>query len=389
MFNVPDPVKPGDLITAEQWNALIAKLVDLQERIETLEIYALRIEILELIFASPLRAGDAITILGRNFKTSVGTARVFIDGGEVNIAPGTFTDTRIDIHMPLEVNPPPNGKVVQLRVGNGKTDDTRRLTVLPRVVPITGEVAIQWLGVEPATIIPGASIIWRYSALSLANETATFTIQPVANPGSIVPPASQFEVLNSNRQVIQSKQLTLERGATQPTIFYLHVPRFPNVPVGTNFTLSVNFLLNGEIFSSSDPEVFQVGQPTTQPDNTITLTLAGVTPAGAFTAPNIIRPAASAVPVEVAIDAVFTVAGSYAVTFSAVSGFPIDRTAVPQSFSISTQDVQTAPDGRVSREIPITVGRPPAGTAEQTLIISLQRAGITQKQELTFVLRPS
>ncbi len=388
MFNTSNPVRPGDLITAEQWNALLALLIDLQGRVETLEASALRVEILDVLFASPLHTGDAVTILGHNFKTSAGTARAFVDGSEVTIAPGTFTTSRLDFIMPTSLNPPAGGSLVQLRVSNGKTEDTRRLTVLPRVVPTTGEIALQWLGVEPASIVSGANVIWRYTAQSLANQTATFTVQAVVNPGGIVPNTA-FDVLNSNRQVIASKQITLEAGATQPTQFFLRMASFPVIPEGTNFTLSVNMLLNGEVFSSSDPEAFVVGSPVEQPDPTITLTLAGVTPAGALTAPNIIRPAASAVDVEVAIDAFFTIAGTYAVNFSSVTGFPIDRTGVPTTFTITPEEVRTAPNNRVPRELPIAIGRPPAGTGEQTLRISLQRAGVTQKQELSFVLRPN
>ena len=388
MFNAPDPVRPGDLITAEQWNAMLALLDDLQARVETLEVSALRIEIEDVIAPSPLRTGDTVTVIGRNFKTTAGTARAFVDGMEVAIAPGTFTTSRLDFTLPVELTPPENGRLVVLRVSNGRTDDTRRLTVMPRVVPITGEVAIQWLGVEPATIRTGASIVWRYRAQSLANQDATFTVQAVVNPGGVVP-SNAFEVLNSNRELITSKAITLQAGATLATQFFVRVASFPNLPAGTNFTLSLNFLLNGAIFSASDPEPFTVGQATTQPDNTISLTLAGVTPETALTPPNIIRPTTSQIEVEVAIDAFFTVAGKYRATVSQVTGFPVDRTSVPDAdFEVSAEEIRTAPDNKFPREFPLIIGRPIPGTIEQDLVITVQRVGITQKQELTFILRP-
>ena len=81
------PVRPGDLITAQTFNAMLLKIEELEQRIDDLQQGGgggSGLAITGRIPATgPYRIGDTLTLLGRNFQVSLGAARVFLDGVRV------------------------------------------------------------------------------------------------------------------------------------------------------------------------------------------------------------------------------------------------------------------------------------------------------------------
>lgn len=386
------PVKPGDLIKADVWNALLEDMRQLEARIAALESSDGRVEIIDVQFTPPLRVGDVLRVLGRNFRTSTRTARAFLDGRETLPDPNTFSATRMDLTIPEEVNPPPDGKQVQLLVSNVVTNDTRRLTVLPREIILSGPIDVQWVSVQPATIVPGGDIFWEYTARSRASKEATFTIRPRPQPAGLIDTA-QFQVLEADRATPRaSSQITLDPRAAAPSRFFLRLSPFPALAANTRFSLSIELLVGGQLYTASDPEAFTVGQPTEQPDPNIDLTISAIDPerdaAGNFVwvRPNTVQFRAGVPAVQVQLLAVFRAAGTYRLAPVTAAGWSVDGSDNAAEYPISAADLATG-GGQTRRTLTYFI-QPAAGAVERTLTVTLQRSGETRRQEITLVLRP-
>jgi hypothetical protein len=385
-------VNRGDLITAEKWNQLLEEMRLLEARVAILEDNDAQVEIIELQFAEPLRVGDMLRILGRNFRSSAGTVRVFIDGHETLPNPDTFTNARIEVIVPLQINPPAAGKQVQLLVGNARTNDVRRLTVFMRDIALTGPVDVQWVGLTPAQILPGRDMFWEYTARSRASRTETFTITPRVQPAGLLTPG-QFQILSADRTTpLPASQLTLDHTATTPTRFFLRVNPFPPIPQNTNFSLSVELSTGGQVYTASDPEAFTVGQAAEQPDPAITLTISAIVPetdaAGnpIWIPPNIIRFRQGVPMVEVRLLAEFRAAATYSLTNSTPQNWSVDGGDNQSEYTITPGDVAEG-GSRLLRTLVYFI-QPDAAAVERPLTVTLQRPGGHGKQEISLILRP-
>jgi hypothetical protein len=394
------PVKPGDLIKADEWNKLLEDMRLLESRVATLESNAERVEIIDLQFTAPLRVGDLLHISGRNFRTATRTARAFIDGREALPDPNTFSTSRMDIAIPDEVAPPAGGKQVQLLVSNVLTNDTRRLTVLPREIVLDGPIDVQWVGVQPATITANGDIYWEYTARSRASRTATFTIVPRVIPEGLLR-AAQFQVLNADRTTpLRFSQISLDPKEEALTRFFLRVNPFPAIDRGTRFSLFIELSVGGRPYTASDPESFTVAEPTEQPDPNITLTTSKINPetdpAGnpIFKEPNILQFREGVQLLQVQLLVVFIAQrpyqpARYQLTTGTLKGWSIEHenAAVYTVEEAEWVSMENNNESRVSRTLTYFI-QPTDAAAERALTVTLQREGVRSKQEINLILRP-
>lgn len=129
-------VAPGDLITAEHWNLLVAFLERLDARVEALEESDQRVRILEIDpgVASP---GDRIVITGRNFAAPPSQNEVRVGPTAVNRFLPDSTDERLAFTLPAVPDLPATVRVV---VANRSGEDSTQLRVQPDAVRPTGRV---------------------------------------------------------------------------------------------------------------------------------------------------------------------------------------------------------------------------------------------------------
>lgn len=379
-------VRAGDLITAAQWNALVAAVQTLETRLRTLEDTSVRLEITDLRFTSPLRVGSVLTIVGRNFISSEGEAGVTIGGFQVSPIRNTFAPERIDVVVPAAINPPAAGKEVQVLVSNVRTNATRRVTVLPRVIDLTGRLAVVWQGVEPDIITPGGEVIWEYTAASNASRPETFTIQPRIEPEGLID-LNALELRDTRGDLIPDGAILLDPQRRNPIRFSVVLPEFPQIDDETEFTLQLEMLVGGVVYESSDPERFTVGARTEDPDPDVDLSIASAidhdSGDNVLTETNILTYAGG--DIDLQLLATFESENRWELLEAVVDGWIIGLDG-STDFEISQQELD-AQGGLVQRTINYLIA-PSAGAAEATMTVTFQRADSPLKQEITLILHP-
>lgn len=141
-----DLVRPGDLITADLMNQLLASVADLHARIALLgqatpaekPLTILRIE-----GSSPLRVGNRVTAIGTNFSTPGRRNRVSIGAHAIEPVDNLSSDTRLAFDIP------------DLGI---RTEELVTLTV----VDATGRSATHQFQLAPALVVPFGNLAVSY-----------------------------------------------------------------------------------------------------------------------------------------------------------------------------------------------------------------------------------
>ncbi len=372
-------VKPGDLITASDWNSLVDALNSALIRIAALESGSQSgtgLAITQLVPEGPYRIGDTLQIIGRNFQFSIGATRVFLNATQVlNLLP-TSTDSSLQFVIPTVPGVTEAGTPVELVVLNQTESVSRQITLRPRQNPLQGNVTVEYLGVTPTTITPGQAATFRYLIRSGTNNRATWSISPqISVAANAQAWNSQLSLLDENGSTITSDQITLDPGEERNFLV-----RIATVPAGTNgvqFGLVVDAQANG-ITGSSGIRQFTVGTADVPPDSSITLALqpAASSP-GALVGSTLTVPGGASR--TLAIAATFTVAGIYTLTRNVLGGAtgwtatPIAGT--PDTYTINDADL--AASGEVQRLMRFSVSASSSATQNAELEVRLQRTGQT------------
>ena len=377
MASTLSQAKPGDLITASDWNALVDAVNSAMIRIAALEAGSqpgTGLAITQLVPDGPYRVGDTLQIIGRNFQFSIGATRVFFNATQVLSLLPTSTDSRLEFVIPTVPGVTEAGTTVDLVVLNQGESVSRQVVLLPRQTPLQGNVTVEYVNVTPTTILPDQPATFGYRIRSGTNNRATWSIAPrvsVAAGGAAW--NSQLGVLDDTGGVIASRQITLDPGEERNFSV-----RIGTVPAGTNgvqFGLVVNAQADG-ISGSSGIRQFTVGTADVPPDASITLALQpAASSAGALVGSTLTVPGGASR--TLAIAATFTVAGTYTLTRNVLGGAtgwtatPISGT--PNSYSISSADL--AASGQAQRLMRFSVAATAGATQNAELEVRLQRSG--------------
>jgi hypothetical protein len=129
-----DLVRPGDLIRAETFNAILLRLAELVDRVDRIEEQLGSGDGPRIVRITPDQphVGDEMRIIGSNFDFTIGAFGVSFDGVSVSsFKPGSAENVLIfDVpNIPV----PEGGRAVVLRVVNRTTSTTRTIFVLPRI----------------------------------------------------------------------------------------------------------------------------------------------------------------------------------------------------------------------------------------------------------------
>lgn len=381
-------VQPGDVISANFTNNLIDALLDLQSRVGKLEgtpsSSGNAVAITGLAPAGPLRVGDDVEILGRNFGFSIGVQRVFFDSSRVTVYRTGSSDTALYVQVPDVPNVSEVGTPVTLTVANQSTTDTRQVTLQPARQQQQGNIFLAYQGVNPTTIQPGGPTPqWNYRLESQALLPVSVTINPNIAGGLTAVPAV-FNVSAGNTRVTDPILLNPK----QTIELAIEYPIPSGTLSGTTFTLTVAATADGVTGAQDGPRSFTIGTPADQVDNSIVPSINLADPRTALTGTTI----------HVAQGNLATVQLKVEFTSSAVPMTPYDLSVavtpgsnwngqISQSIQYATPafyTLSTLPDTK----FPAFDVSPQAGaSASAQLVFTIQRRGATSKQTVPFTLQ--
>jgi hypothetical protein len=382
-------VRPGDLIRADDYNLLIARVNDLGVRVERLEAGAgggdggvPGAPVIETLTPPSPRIGDTVVITGSRFDYATGAARVTIDGIFVTLLAGS-SDTTLIFQVPQLAGIPDGGRPVELAVHNVRLSTIRSVIVLPEIPPLQGNVNIQFEDTLPARITLNQPCTFHFKLVSEANVPVTLTLAPTT---SVPAWNAGLQILDDAGSLAPSGQVTV--GALREKDFFVRVAQITSA--ATNFTMTVNGQGQG-IVTSSGAQAFTVGEIGAQ-DTEIRLSIEGVirgTPDGdplSGTTVTLMTNERG----ELDLLGKFHRIGTYTWTARLEpqnAGWALDTSALPASIVVQQGDIHTSgPDvGWAVDSLPVVVTAPSsARTAD--LVFTLQRQQATLRRSLTLRL---
>lgn len=370
-------VLPGDLITAQQMNAMIDTINALQAQVNGLSTTQTnQVVITDLVPPSgTVQVGRELQVLGQNFRFLAGGLQVYVDDQRVNVLTSA-TDTKLVFNIPNTIVVPQAGRPAVLTINNGLTTAQRTLSLLPAII-LSGAVDVIANGTTPTTPAPGTFTL-NFRLRSRASVDTTFVIDPLVSV-----PAWQASVQVLQSQVaLPARQITLAAGAETTFAVAFTIPPATN---GTAFNVGVT-ATSGQVVGASGAQAFTVGSAAPQPDTTITLGYSAssqVFGTGAVSS-GLISLAAGA-SATVRLSATFTIATTYDIsaTFAGATNWEVKPVlaSTPSPMTITAADLQAT--GTAAKTLEFGV-RPLAGATNGKLQFSVLRSG--QSQPRTYVM---
>lgn len=388
----PADVGPGDLIRAQDYNALLAWLRDLEERVSTLEGAGESVAITAIIPSGPVRIGDTIEIIGRNFGFSFGAHRVYFNSTRATVFSPDSGDSRLVLTVPQVPGISEAGTQVVLTVGNQSSVDTEEITLRPAILQQEGAIGLLYTGVtidgEAATEIPaGSTVHFNFNLESDALLPATVTLLPTV---SVAAWQNLLEVMGSEGELLAARQITLEPG--EQTTFSISLP-VPEEAEDQSFTLAITAQASG-VPTATISQPFTVGAPLTPTDPAVVaLRARQVRPSTALTG-NTLRLSAGQT-VNVQLQGEFTGpadGGEHIYTFSVDDLTAPWQETVPSSFAPFAAPTEFTVTGPTTQDLSFDVTRQAGVPASPTtLTCRLQREaadGTSLETTMQFTLQP-
>ncbi|MCP4288526.1 MAG: hypothetical protein GY792_29570 [Gammaproteobacteria bacterium] len=215
MPNQFENVRPGDVITSDFMNQILARLEAMDQRITFLETKpppGVQVEIERFEPPVQVEAGQLLTLVGSNFAFPPNGNIITIDGFTVpagNIRADS-TSTRLMFIVPTEINVPAGGRNYTIRVTTPtKRATTRGYRLLPALdvvgdPPVISSITRASDGSATLRIGEVARITGQNFAVNPTDNTITFTISTVT-PAVTYPLPGQTLIIdlgNSNTEQI-------------------------------------------------------------------------------------------------------------------------------------------------------------------------------------------
>lgn len=393
-------VRPGELITADLMNQILAQLESLEVRVAKLEAGVgttggnAPALITSLVPATAVRLDHDLEIHGLNFGFSKGAHRVTID----NVAQNEFvsgSDDLLVVKVRNIANVPSGGKPTQVVVSNGiPPPATRDITILP-VEDVGGTVDINIGDPNPATIVSGstAPVIFNCNMTSQATSRTTFTVTPditgVTNKSDWL---SRIEIMDSTGKPVTAQ--TFDLAPLQSKNF---IVRLSSVPAGTDrvrFTLSLRAASGNAVGTKS--REFVVGEQTVPEDdaNIPTLGFDSISPTGAINPAHDTITLAAGNAATVTLRTEFATPGDYTVTLAFDTGMtnwvaglnePIPE-AGASKMTATYRNIQVPSGGRTPKNPEFSI-RPNSGaSASGGITLKINRVGSSLFKTIKFNL---
>jgi len=156
-----DPVEPGDLITADDFNDLIDRLKALHERVDSLERQQGGVVINGFDPPEEIEVGQSLAIVGTNFEFPPDQNTVKIDRREITDFLRGSTNTKLRVGVPDDIQVPQGGRNVTVRVENSAGNAQRVYRLLPASAdqPTITSVTSPETGAEDKLIIGEKAVV--------------------------------------------------------------------------------------------------------------------------------------------------------------------------------------------------------------------------------------
>lgn len=148
-------VRPGDPITSDLMNFVLAKLQEFDTRISKLEAgtSVSQVQITGFVPLVQQNAGRNLTIQGNNFATPATVNTVMLNNTQITSFTSPNTNTVLNFTIPASFVPPPDGNVM-ITVSNSNGNTSVLYNILPFVQVAGPDPVIQQvLPVSPAVLI--------------------------------------------------------------------------------------------------------------------------------------------------------------------------------------------------------------------------------------------
>ena len=376
-------VRPGDLIRADDFNAILDGLEAIDARLRALEGNAGpgpdALRITNITPAAP-RVGDEMRISGANFGFSTGASRVAFDNIVVTAYKIGSSDSLLIFDIPEITGLPLAGRPVLLRVSNHSSSVLRTINLQPRAEQLMGGVDLHYDGPSPSTPTAGQPFALNFRLASRANLAVTLTVTTTVSVGAWQP---LLELVDAGGSALSSRRITVPSG--QVRAFSVRLPIPSGTAAGTSFTVSIQAEGQGIVTTTHQP-VFSVGTAAPTPATDVELALAGANPPSVLSDSTItLSPGASA---EVVVLTTFEGTGTFVVSLSSPSGWTV-APDLPAGGEYEIETVDLGADGKAHRSVLIGLTAPAGGAVPATLVTTARRKGSTRSRELTLQLRTS
>jgi hypothetical protein len=377
-------MEPGGLIRADDFNALVLKMRNIDDRLKVVEggLPSGTAVFIDDVFPPLPFEGDDVQITGRNFQMSTGATKIEFNGFPPPFIAPNSSDTKLLCRVPDIPGLSTGGSPVALTVRNASTAYTKQILVRKKIVQTSGVVDVIWDGVDPAVITAGQDNLVQMHVKSRLSQNTTVTLTATPNPA-----AWPVAFLNDAKAVMAAPQIPLV--PDEEKTFYVRV----QIPTGTNGqALDLTVDGSGANFSPTTTGLlsFVVGQAPNV-DTSITPAVVGSIPVGAVVGLNVTCPVGVATPTQINLATGFSQPGNYQVTFTKIgtmTGWTLAILEPPpeadgrQMIRLVAADIPAGGTKSVAIQLRLLVTASAAASGQARLTI--QKEGATTSRQMTF-----
>ena len=180
----PPGVAPGDLITADLFNQMLADIADLAIRVAALESSALEVQIpiITGITPNPATVGTDMTISGENltpkFLTRIDIGDSRINAGQLKIGSGP---TKLVFSTPSVTGATPAGIPVLVKVVNEAGEAQSSCVIKSGIAAnLSANIGVQLTGVTPAgALSQNTDYVYAFDLQIESSHAETFAVEPI------------------------------------------------------------------------------------------------------------------------------------------------------------------------------------------------------------------
>ncbi|HWA26487.1 MAG TPA: hypothetical protein VG734_12575 [Lacunisphaera sp.] len=275
-------VRPGDMITADQWNLVVDAVNQLLQQPSAGP--APGVTITGLVpagsAAEPIRVGALLQIVGQNFGYNLGRTSVRFtgpSGGSAELLAADLqlgsSDTRLLLAVPGIPGVTTSNTAITLTINNGTQSVVQTLTAVVPSTPLTGDIFVSWrsgiTNPNPNPVLTNGQADFAFRLQSATNQratfalSATFTSASAAIPPGLVSSLQFFNETGTSR--LNPATVDLQVGEVRNVI--VRIPVIPSTWNSATFTLQLT-ATSGAVTNSAS-SLITVGTTTPQNDPAI------------------------------------------------------------------------------------------------------------------------
>jgi hypothetical protein len=238
MAKLFNDVRPGDLITANFMNQIIAELQSLEDRVSQLSTTgASSGPAISSVSPVPLHVGDDITILGQGFGPIASAVVTLGQNTITQFSSGSGDTVLLFTVPPIIVSD--QGSPLFLSVSTPRGSATTSVTLYPAQPTIPNGTVLASLVKAPAALNGGQDAFFTFHVTATMNMDEQFTVTPAVDSGW----AAVYVVSEATPTAVVPSQITIPKAAssTQPVGIDLVIK--VSVPSQANATGNLKLLI--------------------------------------------------------------------------------------------------------------------------------------------------